>query len=368
MSCFNNRNSRVLISILIYSPFLLVPHKATAVSLIGPSSNTPVSHIELISEPNKVTAKYEAIVSLSTLKLIPVGAVKVYQKELERDFPAPWKFVDAQARYGQYSLKGEFESLVYEACGTSAPNDCPVSTFLPYGPNIGLQPKNKDAVGALFTMRYKPAPGEPSGANANYVQVANSSYSNFAGSPCVYPANTWYIDRLCNAATPFYLNALGLSSGTFFADRPFFSKSELNIVFMADLFFVKQDNNNLVTLYDGVSWGWRNDVTRVSKVAPSLLSPLSPSPNPPRSPQPNGRCFGDASCYGNYYAASINSDLIIAESDILSDSNALQIQEAESVPTPALLPGMIATGIYHGRKWRKRKQRNQNNDSNDIAA
>jgi hypothetical protein len=357
----------ILLFISMYCFSFLSIDPANAATLSGTEAKPTARRYSASGSPN-VSGKYSGIIGVPKPMLLPAYGVQRYGKGVfERDSPA-WTFIDAQARDGENSLQGEFNIKVNDACETG-PNICTINSLtIVGGPPAfpgGGEEKDPFSIGSVFAFQFNPKSGDPSGSSANYVQTIKNSYSNLN---CGYPINTLFIDANCNPAlSPLYWSPSWYNyNASFFLDRPITPLFNQNQFFDAEVFLAVQDKGQRITLYDGVRWGFQSFVTRVPPVYPDRLSMLPPSQDLPRNPQPNGRCFGDASCYGNYYADSINSDLIIAESNLLSDPNALQTQEAESVPTPALLPGMIATGIYHGRKWRKRKR--QNSDSDNIAA
>jgi hypothetical protein len=361
------------ICVLASTSYLILgcPHKSFALSLSG-VLNDPnvVDYRGIIGSSSSSQYYYEGVVSLYTPNLIPVGGAKQYKEVFKRDFPDPWKFFDSEARDGEYALAGNFQSLAYEKCSTSIGKNCEIPSLTPFGgPSLGIPPLPQSSIGALFIMKYALATGESFSSDMDFVQIVNTSYASAIG--CNYPDNAPIVDRLCGATNPYFNNYSGNSNGIFYMDVPFTDRRRTSNVFKAATFFARKGQNNSVTLYDGVSWGWSNNVTRkfikpnnISSSQPSQSSPFSPLKPPCPAGMPIQSCIAFGYDHGGVSYAQVPIEEI-ANSQLSFDEPAAA---PESVPTPALLPGMIATGIYHGRKWRKRKQQNQNNDSKDIAA
>jgi hypothetical protein len=117
----------------------------------------------------------------------------------------------------------------------------------------------------------------------------------------------------------------------------------------------------VIKIYDGVQWGWESIFRPENQ---NRISSLLPSPLPGASlPSYCSELIYDGNgyyCSANALEPSVNSDFTAAPSqqiELVSNS------DAKEIPTPAILPSLVATGIYHGRKWRKRKQQNQNCDT-----
>jgi hypothetical protein len=267
-------------------------------------------------------------------------------------------------------LEGEFNSAGYFPCGMGDP-----CGFTGITGQTWYYPRSiKTKVGAIIAVDYFRASSDPvnsSFSDAGWVQRTSNNY----GPTCqgiMFSTNK--LDNFCNASAPYY----DLRDPQF-ADRPGWSKGGENTIlkFVGDVYIVREIDDHHIVVYNGVRWGWLNAPLRgasKASVESSLLiaatEAASPLPKKERDVPmscPPGMPIQSCIAFG-YYSYE---EGLLPESTLTFDAVAHGSSvspESEAVPTPALLPGMIATGIYHGRKWRKRKQQNQNNDSKDIAA
>jgi hypothetical protein len=363
MSLDPRTSKLIFASSIAYCAVCINAENTFAATISGQISSSTRSSV--IPYENKLGyQKFRITVTAAAPKALSAIGTEKYKDVMQKSYPK-WSFSDAQNRYGNQSLKGEFVIAVNDAC-EAGPNICTVNSLaIIGGPDFSNDPQFKapTSVGSIFGMTFTPGDSsETFGSTAgqvNYLQIVKTSFSDLLCSP----KDSFHVDRPgCSPMDPYY-NSVN-QSFTYFFDRPITPRYNLPQYFDGEVFLAKPGNSNSVTLYDGVSWGFKTSVVRVTPASSNLLSMLPPSQDPSRYPPPNGRCLGDASCYGNYVAAFTNYDLIIAESNLSLDAAAQT--NTDSVPSPALLPGMIATGIYHGRKWRKQKHQNQN--SNDLAA
>jgi hypothetical protein len=275
---------------------------------------------------------------------------------------------------------GEFSVKRYEACKTG-PGICSITTAELNTVNSGaiLPAKQNNTIGSVFIVEFLPESAGLSSQNLNFVQIVNNTYQpDCSKSSASYKRDK--VDSGCPPSTPLYWSQFNSSV---FLDRPedpfpYGGPQGEDEYFNAKLFAAKVTpnqnlaSNTIVTLYDGVSWGWKSTIRRTPSSPPNKLSSaLPPSPDSPRE-----RLFYDCS---RYYTISCCSAWGYASVDPLLrgtlsldpefQDNSIYENNATTdptaVPTPALLPTLATAGIYHGRKWRKRKQAQKDND---IAA
>jgi hypothetical protein len=373
---FNSRRW-ISMSVLALYNFFVETHNADAATLSAPPLprlkwQQGITYEETFQDSAGNDFRSRSAIAVPELRLLPSSAAKRYRDILDSTtFPDKWTYRVAEARDGEFSLRGNFNSTIYQPCPLDE-NACSHSNLNELGgPNKPFLSvlRSGRTVGAELALSYTPLSGEPSGSNANYLQILSVSYASRLTGP--YKDNVPAIDVNYEQGlvTPLFLTSYAIPAGTFFYDRPETELSDRRQSFKADLFFVEQGSGNKITIYDGVSWGFENFVGRVPKPDPNQLTSLPPSQKPSRTarrpPCPAGMpiqsCIAFGFDYGGVSYAGVPLEEI-APSELSFDEPAAA---PESVPTPALLPGMIATGIYHGRKWRKRRQQI---DSDNIAA
>jgi hypothetical protein len=338
---------------LMVSALFVFSSEAGAISIRYPASSIIESY-KPYTLPNQTGEVY-----LSRLKTLPRGGTVGLQDLLSSQY-SNWYYSSALDR-----LTGDFIVSEYTACGP---------TQLCGGGDLGL-------VGAGFDITYAAAPGEfqPSDGS-NWVQRIRSNHSINGVHTGKLSEDS--LDDSPSQEHPLYQSVYRNTSGRF-TDSPARNDPYNPHTWIGELFLVETmgpKSNKEFIIYDGIGWGWGNKLKRQQNQCPANIAVTASGDCPttaamlgPNSPSsvnkvPAWRCPGDASCYGNYNRAFASSELIVSESTLLLDPSATSELDPPAVPTPALLPGMIATGIYHGRKWRKRKQRNQENDSDNIAA
>jgi hypothetical protein len=140
----------------------------------------------------------------------------------------------------------------------------------------------------------------------------------------------------------------------------------------AQLYLAEEYQPNKVRIYDGIEWGWNSSFTKGTQAALPADIPSSGSPTSPKRPSyacgrgwPISCCtpWGlDYSTNGVVSKGTLSLDPEFQDNSIY-ENNATT--DPTAVPSPALLPTLATAGIYHGRKWRKRKQAKKDND---IAA
>ncbi len=339
-------------SIAIYIVSIIASEKVHAVTLTGQLTPQLELNYKYNGENWTLYTKLPRLISNTN---------QDFDQAMRTQFPqggqysiAPVKTPDGYSLAGNINISEYFGCARGQSCNSSDPA---ISVIAP--PYI--------SIGAVFVAKYNwVAADKPISQLSSNVRFIQRVFSTYSGDGC--PLKGSYIDNGCRS-TPYY-PIIDLNDRSKILDRPrIASLANRAERFNAETYVVQVANDNSsggFTLYDGVAWGWDNRLARKKSTGDFTSAPiLAGAPQP----QDNGLCPGDASCYGNYPIAVTSSDLIVSDSTLLLDpSMASKSADITAVPTPALLPGMIATGIYHGRKWRKRKQRNQNNDSDNIAA
>lgn len=358
MATISKTKGLVYVCILTYFSIFLKAYKANAVNFTGisfsPSSPLP-SPVEFSLEyDNGVSDRgtLKITVELSKLEALPPDGAQKYSQLVKSQYGkyGNWEVVDAPKRRGsQSSLNGTFDIKRYEPCEFGPV--CDISTGS--GTGLAAPTKQSATIGALLGLVYLPATGDPSGIQTNYIQKLNTSYTTCVGQ---VPKQ----DKIDScSSSPYYLP----NNGAGFVDRPV-SPDYLNDQFFnAELYLVQPGVGNKATMYDGIAWGWKSTVTKIPKSPTSLLSPSAPSA-PSSPPLRYGYCISDPFTYCTY--ASTAS--ILSTSTLNLDEREINSTDPSTIPTPALLPGIVATGIYHGRKWRKRKQKSQSDNPNDMDA
>jgi hypothetical protein len=242
-----------------------------------------------------------------------------------------------------------------------------VETNEPCYPGTRGQPANpcvagRENVGSTFEVSYNQrsstAP-DPLTGYTHWVQWIDDNH----------PINGMHGDREetvdTSSATPFYYGEKSLSwnaqSPYYFSDQPSRIDSEQDHYWRAKLFIAQQyEGTKTVEIFDGIAWGWENKVLREITPPRDLMASLT-DPSPPTAPSKRYTCPSynsvTSTCYGGW---SYNKTNLVGtgtlDFDPASTVNLPNSADPEPVPTPAILPSLIATGIYHGKKWRKRKK------------
>jgi hypothetical protein len=287
-------------------------------------------------------------------KTLPIGGTREFRNTFSIFFPQ-WKLQIAPSwskkRYSS-SLPGELGIGVYMACDRD-----------------GKQCGKQYSVGAVFNAYYSANSQDPL-SNSNdikWIQYVDANYtSNDCANAGIYDREL--IDNLCKYGAndkPYYPAAYR----SYVEDAPNIGVVYKNkeVYFDAHTYLAKETGSKHVRVYDGVYWGWKNKNSRkkVEKIALFIGDP--PPGDPPDLPRKS--CLerhNDAYYCGgfvNYASNSVLQENLNFTADPPQQLELTSNPDVESVPTPAMLPGLVATGVYHGRKWRKRKQQNHNSDN-----
>jgi hypothetical protein len=266
------------------------------------------------------------------------------------------------------------------------------------------------AIGANFRAKFVPGAGDPQplGASSNnkfhWIQLISSNHGaivykfpgNINKSKSSYgmqdlnkidvieeQKDTQYVGAVVSGNpfakvfSPYYDTIYNnISQIDEFFDLPYRSSEvEKPHEWSAELYLVEEYEPNKVNIYDGIRWGWSSSFTKDTQAALPEDIPSSGSPTPPKRPQTICAPGWPITCciawghWGDDYSSNgvINKGTLSLDPEFQDNSiyenNA--ITDPTAVPTPALLPTLATAGIYHGRKWRKRKQTRKDND---IAA
>jgi hypothetical protein len=340
--------------------FLIEVYRADASTITGATSRVPVDYKALYSiydqQKGDTKSKIKGTVVLHPLKLLKVDRAKTYRDLLD-EFPG-FKVIDKNRK-----PDGEFNVRRYEACPTGT-ELCVMSIgeFQAIAPGINNAVTNKGSasIGALFLVDFILPTGNLSSETPNFVQMVQTSYSpNCSGATDVYK-----VDTQCSAKvpatsttpeipkkplTPLYY--AGFDSSLFY-DRPedpyFYGQNQNkdgsvnDEYFNAELFaakVVRNPNlvsNTVVTLYDGISWGWRSKISRTPLQPGDFSSALPPSPDAPRTarrrPCPAGMPIHSCIIFGYDYGGNGYAQVPLTE---IAPSQSDQPIQLPSPPPPS---------------------------------
>jgi hypothetical protein len=172
-----------------------------------------------------------------------------YWTVLNQDFPAAsgWSFVT-----GQHLSDNSLQVTTYDAEHDDN------SGFLA---NNGL-PACPTCVGALFTVHYNPGANDPDPTklSLHWIQVILDNH-NITGAVQGHGVNENVVDHAM-ARSPYYDDGFA-ANATDFLDFPERDDDTLSHFWIAELLLVSGPAPTApgqVTVYDGVRWGWGNDV------------------------------------------------------------------------------------------------------------
>jgi len=186
------------------------------------------------------------------VRVLQRGGTPGLRRLLQEKFPL-WTFLIAPPKEGNQSLRGEFMVKQYYACGNLTLCGSP-STF----PVLG-------GVGALFDVDFISGEGDPQFPDRlNWIQRVVSNHSE---EPRPYGAHNLKEDRIDiqdRTDSPYYFPTRNNRNFFFpsFYDRPYRPDAENSHYWNAELFLVRELGNQTVMIYDGISWGWKNETKR----------------------------------------------------------------------------------------------------------
>ncbi|WP_228013465.1 hypothetical protein [Nostoc edaphicum] len=182
---------------------------------------------------------------VTDIKPLPRGGTPGLLRVLRDAFP-DWRFLTAEPETNPlYSLNGEFRINQYYACGNLTLCGSPTTSSLISG------------VGALLSVDYIPGEGDPGILdNINWIQRVVSNHSASSGT---HNDKEDILDTR-SLEEPFYFPKQNYKPNFF--DRPYRGDSENSHYWNAELFLAERVGRNTVMIYDGISWGWRNQTKR----------------------------------------------------------------------------------------------------------
>jgi hypothetical protein len=116
-------------------------------------------------------------------------------------------------------------------------------------------------VGAELRLEYIPGPGDPTPLN-NSLHWIQRVFNNHDNQTDVHNDFDDKIDVGSQLINPFY-DTLGDATETTFHDFSGRIDTENNHSWLADLYLVEGDGPQNVTIYNGIQWGWSNNVQPV---------------------------------------------------------------------------------------------------------
>ena len=182
---------------------------------------------------------------VTDIKPLARGGTPGLLRVLRDAFP-DWRFLTAEPETNPlYSLNGEFRINQYYACGNLTTCGFPTTSSMLSG------------VGALLSVNYIPGEGDPGVLdNINWIQRVVSNHSASTGR---HNDKEDILDTR-SLEEPFYFPKQNYKPNFF--DRPYRGDSENSHYWNAELFLAERVGRNTVMIYDGISWGWRNQTKR----------------------------------------------------------------------------------------------------------
>ena len=197
-----------------------------------------------------------------------------------------WRFTKAKK-----PLRGNLQVLQYFACTVQIP------CKFPNLPNLTNQlPPISIGVGAGIELNYIPGQGDTA-QDIRWIQWINTNHSSLVTNHKDPGARAKYLDiNTLKPDTPFYPG-----SNTRLADRSYRIDPLNEHYWLAEAYLVGTSTFNTtdkrgrkitetnVTIYNGISWGWKNKVTRRRKQPVPVPVPV-PAPKPTPVPVPKEYC------------------------------------------------------------------------------
>jgi len=202
---------------------------AFSITQIGQGNNIgywdPKEEYTLTDESKKGTTTLDPTIPIS----ISRGGTEEFLHTLRKAFPT-WNFTRAAK-----DLAGSFEVKEYDAVGSY------------------------DLVGAKFQLLYKPGNNDPTPQDSTLHWIQRV-VNNHSLTPDEHGNNADIIDKPPETNNPYYpwhATVLGFKQFKDFSRRP---DADQNHNWLAELYLVKETEPQQVTIYNGVQWGWKNEV------------------------------------------------------------------------------------------------------------
>lgn len=187
---------------------------------------------------------------------LSLGGTQEFLQRLNSEFGSSkgWSYETGQNLNGSFDIEYYYACTVRQPCGGDLLNPRNGGRFSPI--NNGF--------GSAFQLRYIPGQGDPTSSadTLHWIQWVTNTGTD--GSQDV-------IDIGAHTETPFY-DATGAANEEYFVDRPYRYALENNN-WTAQLYLVEQkdpiNNPGKVTIYNGVKWGWSNQIEQNQDFCPA---------------------------------------------------------------------------------------------------
>ncbi|WP_237396529.1 hypothetical protein [Okeania sp. KiyG1] len=166
------------------------------------------------------------------------GGTEGFMQTLTDTFPN-WNFSSATS-----DLSGSFDIEHYFACAPQT--NCGAGGF----------PAIQGGVGAFFRLNYQPKDNDPTGNQVHWIQRVRSNYN-----PIEDGVFTDIIDIPTGMTQNPYYDTYYAAGTDYFLDRPYNPNVEENHYFFAELYLVEEIAPQTVKIYNGIRWGWKNQVS-----------------------------------------------------------------------------------------------------------
>jgi len=172
------------------------------------------------------------ILSPFTVRSITRGGTIEFIRTLKQAFPT-WTFNPAPN-----DLSGSFDVQIYTALG------------------------NSSSVGADLFLTYTPGAGDPTpaGNKLNWIQRVVSNHNNESN---IHGSYQEIIDNQYRLNNPYYYSSATGFQERAFDDMPSRPDPNNEHNWLAELYLVEETASETVTIYNGIQWGWKNNVQPV---------------------------------------------------------------------------------------------------------
>jgi hypothetical protein len=192
-----------------------------------------------------------------------------------RRYPGKWIFETGQELEGSFNIKD------YYACGPQT--DCGISSA-------------KGGVGSNIYLQFDPKGNDPKINSANPVKLKwiQRVKSNHSLTTYIHNDIENILDINRGQTNPYYSGYEGsISTYKYFGDSPYREDALNNHSWNPELYlveevFIPQTRTRKVIIYNGIRWGWRNQIFRRKQPVP-VPAPV-PKPTPTQVPVPQEIC------------------------------------------------------------------------------
>ncbi|MEK0182439.1 hypothetical protein [Microcoleus anatoxicus] len=211
------------------------------------------------------------IIPPTTIKAGGTNELKSLLSNFSRRYPGKWIFETGT------ELEGSFDIKNYYACGPQT--DCGREAFFP----------SKGGVGSSLFLEYHPKGNDPKidSTNPRRFQWIQRVKSNHSLTTDRHNDIENILDIGTRQTTPYYSGHQGsVSTYKYFGDAPYRIDPLNNHTWNAELYlveevsFIPRTRTRTLRIYNGIGWGWRNQIFRRKQPVPV------PVPAPARTPNP----------------------------------------------------------------------------------